>query len=291
MQETFCLICGPQAFASELHPATYHEGDLTGKEFAARKTHRRIHYRIVKCKTCGLIRSDPILEPKSLHRLYEESDFGYLDETQNLGKTYMRYFQKFFSSLSIHSRILEIGCGNGFFLYELWKLGFRNLKGYEPSVEAIKQAPLEVKNFIIPTEFRVTPGEVSQYDVICSFHTIDHLERPDEFVKDSFRLLKSGGYLYNITHDAGSLVHKIFGEHSVMFDIQHIYMFSRTTLKKLLIKNGYASIKNLPVANTFSLAYFVHMSPLPKVVKKLLTSVKLPLTIRVGNMAIAAQKP
>src|SRR6266511_5358890 len=83
-----CAICGRFDNAEELYPATFTEEHFSGEIFSARRRPDRIHYRIVRCRDCGLVRSDPALDEASLAALYSGSHFDYAGETDNLRHSY-----------------------------------------------------------------------------------------------------------------------------------------------------------------------------------------------------------
>lgn len=295
MHPTSCLMCPAGTPATQIFPQSADVEHLAGGDFAARKTHARRHYRIVKCDRCGLVRSSPILDETTIGHLYEESAFTYGDVSALLNKTYLRYGRRAFDTLPKDAAILDIGCGNGFLLKALYNQGFHNVHGFEPSTDAIRQAPREIHPRIIPKMF--THGDaaehVGQFDLIGFFHVLDHIIQPDQFLKDCLIMLKPGGFIYGVTHNLGSPVHKIFGERSVAYDVQHIYLYSQVTIRKLLEQLGYTDITTTPIANTFPLGYLAHMAPLPAFAKRLLQANpwgRWNLTLGVGNMAFIAQK-
>ena len=75
--ETKCAICGSPANAVELYPANFSPEDLNPEIFSARRIPDKIHYRIVRCQTCGLVRSDPVIDPETLADLYSKSSQNY----------------------------------------------------------------------------------------------------------------------------------------------------------------------------------------------------------------------
>src|SRR6266702_2969706 len=89
-----CAICGTQGNATEIYPANFDFGAFNPSVFSARRLPDRIHYRLVKCRACGLVRSDPIASSEFLGQLYAQSTFTYRDEVADLRFTYGRYLAK-----------------------------------------------------------------------------------------------------------------------------------------------------------------------------------------------------
>ena len=51
----------------------------------------------------------------------------------------------------------------------------------------------------------------AQYDIICMWDTIEHLKRPDLFIKKINKVLKKDGLLALTTGDISSIVAKLRG--------------------------------------------------------------------------------
>src|SRR2546423_1956344 len=128
---TRCAICGTEGNAAEIYPANFDFGSLNPDVFSARRLPDRIHYRLVKCRACGLVRSDPIASSELLGQLYAQSTFTYRDEVPDLRRTYGRYLAKLEPYGAGKEALLEIGCGNGFFLEEALSQGYQSVHGVE----------------------------------------------------------------------------------------------------------------------------------------------------------------
>lgn len=290
---TSCLLCGPGVPTEELFPAT-HAGRARAADFSARKAHRRFHYRIVRCPTCGLVRSDPVFGPTIIEELYVESPFVYGDESAHLAAAYLKAGEAIFRQLPRTSRIIEVGCGNGFFLQALRERGWQNLVGYEPSREAIARADPRIATCVEPSMFEAASVSAASADLICFFHVLDHLLQPLAFLEICQRVLKPGGFVYGITHDLAAWPHRLWGEGSLAYDIQHIYLFDRHTIRRVLGQAGFAVQAVAPLWNTFRIGYIAQAASLPAWMQqglRLTGLATLSLTMPVGNMSFIAQKP
>jgi len=102
---------------------------LSPRAFSARRVPDRMHFRFVRCRACGLVRSDPIAEPEQLAALYRAASFDYGDETAALRATYGRYLHKLAAMGVSNGHLLDVGCGNGFMLEEALKQGMPRSPG------------------------------------------------------------------------------------------------------------------------------------------------------------------
>src|SRR5258708_13795674 len=88
LSPTPCAICGTLGNAVELYPPTFDESSFTDSVFSARRLPDSIHYRLVRCRKCGLVPSDPPADQASLSQLYVRISFPYLPRVPDLRRTY-----------------------------------------------------------------------------------------------------------------------------------------------------------------------------------------------------------
>jgi SAM-dependent methyltransferase len=88
-------------------------------------------------------------------------------------------FKKFYN-LKNESRILDVGCGKGFMLYDFMRLipGV-TIEGIDISEYAITNAKDEVKPFVKLGDARELPFEDDSFDLVISITTVHNLERED----------------------------------------------------------------------------------------------------------------
>jgi 2-polyprenyl-3-methyl-5-hydroxy-6-metoxy-1,4-benzoquinol methylase len=267
---------------------------LSAYEFSARRKRSIQHYRMVRCHSCGLVRSDPILADEDLAVLYRESEFLYPNESRYAAGTYASLVTPYFGMFPQPEqiRLLEIGCGNGTFLDEMRRRGVHTVTGVEPSVRAVEQASETVKPAIINDVFHRGVFHPGTFDVVCAFHVLDHLREPAEFIKECFHILNDKGIMILVCHNVDALVNKVLGEYSPVFDVEHIFLFNPVTLRKLLEPYGFITRDIGKVANTYPLSYWLRYVPIVnRFVERFPSSVKdILLTFDAGNIYICAQK-
>ena len=133
--------------------------------------------------------------------------------------------------------ILDIGCATGALLDSLRGRGWR-VTGVEisPSADyAVNVRALDVRN--LPLEENNFPDE--SFDVVLASHLIEHLNNPKAFLSETFRVLKNGGSIFVTTPNISGFKARLFGSRwrSAIFD--HLYLFSKRTLSKMLENAGY----------------------------------------------------
>lgn len=297
MRPTLCPLCRTNGFDHEVYARNFEIEAVSAAVFSARRLPDRLHYRMVRCGQCGLLRSDPILTGDVLAALYAKSEFTYAAEAPFTSATYAQYLLRALPLVSQRGRLLEIGCGNGFFLDEAIRAGFTDARGVEPSVAAVRQAPERWREKIQLGLYEVTSYPARHFDVVCGFQVLDHAPDPVALVEACREHLTPGGVALFINHDAGALSARLLGELSPIVDVEHTALFDRRTMRRLFEQGGLAVEEIFAVRNTYPLSYWAKLAPLPAALKRLLLAglartrlAQLPLTLSAGNLGLIAVK-
>lgn len=212
-------------------------------------------YRVVKCKNCGLVYVNPRPTQETLIELYN-------DYHQRDGKdeyTWARLMQKNFSNVSAllsrrfpgKGKILDIGCGYGHFIKIMENYGW-TASGIEPSSRTIRYAKSKGLNVFETTiEDAVFPE--SSFEAVTAFYVLEHLFEPLSVLKKIHAMLKPRGVVVlRIPHTTPIV--KLLGLFNIknnLYDLPfHMYDFSPNTIRLLLGKAGFSSIRIIPGSPT-----------------------------------------
>ena len=291
-------MCGQKQQVKTLYSSTFNPKNISKNTYSARRLPDKIHYRILKCVRCGLVFSSPIISPEKISTFYKGSSCNYKDQIPYLIKTYFKIIIDIKNGLPKNPKVLEVGCGNGFFLKALVDLGFtKNVFGIEPSSKMVLEANPSLKDKIKMNVFKSNLFPNNSFDLILCFHTLDHMLDPNEFLEEAYALLKKDGCVIVVVHDTEGLSVKLFGERSAIFDIEHIYLFNKKTLSKIFLRHRFKTVKVFNLVNSYPLNYWIKMSGFPYIVKKytkfffnILGFGKKELSIPAGNIALIAKK-
>ncbi len=297
LRETRCMICDSRDHDREVYAMNFRPADLSADVFSARRLPDRLHYRMVRCERCGLLRSDPILTDAELARLYAGSHFTYAAEAQFTGATYLHYLRETLPFVRTRGRIMEIGCGSGFFLDRALDEGFTEAWGVEPSVAAVEAASPRVRDRIRIGLYDRSTFPPDQFDCICAFQILDHAPDPAAMLRACHAHLRPGGVALFINHDAGALSARLLGELSPIVDVEHTVLFDQRTMRRVFERCGFRVERVFSVKNTYPLQYWAKMAPLPGGVKSAAQTAlaasglgRIPITLKAGNLGAIAVK-
>jgi SAM-dependent methyltransferase len=252
----------------------------------------------VECKACGLIYSNPIFPSSTIIRSYVENVYVEKDvQLANMAEDYLTELKRLEPLLPRKEDLLEIGCANGFFLRRAKEVGFKRVWGVEVGKQAVSKAPPDVRDSIINDVFSKKLFKKESFDVVCLLQILDHALDPRSFLEDVRYVLRKGGFILAVNHNVRSLLTRILGENSPMFDIAHIYLFDKTRMRELLERCGFEVIYVRSLWNRYSFEHCLKMFPLPGSFKSPLTDLsrrlglaEKTLKVMAGNMVSVARK-
>jgi len=208
-------------------------------------------FDFVRCTQCGLVQRNPqpvkeeIIERYSKtfgddylkYELENEAAFLKLQQLALQDAGFDKIEKNAFLRAENAPSVLDIGCATGALLAYLRDRGWR-VTGVEISPGAVyaqKERGLDVRN--IPLEEINFPQE--SFDVILASHLVEHLNDPRSFFTELNRILKKDGYIFITTPNISGFQALIFGGRwrSAIFD--HLYLFSKRTLLKMLKSCGF----------------------------------------------------
>jgi len=295
-----CPICrSPAYLAPSFLKQNYAPERITSYSFASRKTPEFMNHELVKCNTCELVFALTPPGLTTLHSAYHQASYDSSLDALDAAQSYADILRPIIKKLTRAKYALEIGCGNGVLLDRLAELGFDELIGIEPSKEAIRAASPKAKTWIHEGVFEESQFAPNTFDLICCMMTMEHVHEPQKIAQSAIRLLRPGGAFVTVTHDYRSLVNRLMGKKSPIIDIEHLQLFNRKSIHKLFEDYGFLDIEVADFHNTYSVKYWLKLSPIPTWIKLLIHRPgnrfdwlsRFKLSINVGNIATVGFKP
>ncbi len=138
-------------------------------------------------------------------------------------------------------RLLDVGCGSGDFLAA--SANYFDAYGVEPNPELASE---------VGDELRLHRGVIetapwSDFDVVTSFHVIEHVDSPAGLIDSAAQRLKSGGLLVLETPNIGSWPYRVFRSRWRQFIPEHYHFFDRNTLTRMLSERGFRILQTMNI--------------------------------------------
>lgn len=219
---------------------------------------------IYKCDMCGLIYTDrPItnLDPKITYaNYYKHESGGRFNFAIELIIRLFRFWRAFkISTVSPKTtKMFDIGSGRGFMLYYLKKYyGYKRTVGTQISKNAYEFSRKKLGLEIYNEDLLELQLEDKSFDIITMWHVLEHVIKPEEYVKRISELLLNNGKVVIEVPNFYSWTRKVTGEYWLGLDIEHhLTFFTPDMLVSLLKRYGF-KIKKI---HTFSLEYSAFIS-------------------------------
>jgi len=149
-------------------------------------------------------------------------------------------------------RLLDIGCGYGFFLQEMKCRGW-NVEGIEISEIGRQYARDKWDIHVYPQPLENLSLSENFFDVVTLFYVIEHVNDPLALIKEVKRILKPDGLILLRWPHSTPIV-GILGPFSKKLDLYHtpyhLYDFSPSTMEKMLTFCRFREIETIIVGNT-----------------------------------------
>lgn len=200
-------------------------------------------YRVVQCESCELVFLNPMYDDSELAPLYPDDYYAYQDHFQELSRA-RRFLKRLLRygcgtkdpSFGRPGRVLDVGCGSG------WVLARMRDQGWEPYGVEINKTAARIGN---EAKLRIFEGTLLDahfpadfFDYVRLNHSFEHMSRPNETLREIYRILKPGGcVLIGVPNHAG-LNARIFGPYWWYLGVPvHPFNYSATNLANMVTRN------------------------------------------------------
>lgn len=195
------------------------------------------HAHLVKCKGCGMVFSNEQPEHEELIQFYSN---GY-DLTRYYSPITEKRYQellKEFEAFRKEGRLLDIGCGYGFFLQTAREAGWETT-GIEITDDAVKACTSKGLRMHHGTlQEAVFPND--HFDVIVLIESIEHLKNVEEVLEEIHRVLRPGGLVYLSTPNFNAINrYRLQEKYDIVQYPLHLSYFTPGTLKRFFESNGF----------------------------------------------------
>jgi SAM-dependent methyltransferase len=208
-------------------------------------------FRMARCAQCGLVFCNPRPVRAELLRFYAQY---FAPSSEDLWERQMRVpFQKegvaFLKATMRTGRILDVGCGHGFFLDMMRSAGWETT-GVEPSPVAARHAVEQLGLNVLCGIVEDAPLEPESFDAATLWYVLEHVPNPSEVLRAVARAVRRGGWAIvrvpnrNVEVDRWLARFGPVGRRFFLINPpRHLYDYTPTTLGALLEKSGFTVLR------------------------------------------------
>ena len=206
--------------------------------------------KVVQCINCSLVSlenpTDDLIDYSGTeYRSQHGPILGKKISEKEMFDIQMQFQQERFEHvknlLNSTSKVLEIGCSTGHFLFTI-KDHVSETVGIELDQSHARFARENCNLNVYEQPINETTIEKNYFDVIFMFQVLEHIPNPIEFLSSCKDYLKPGGIIYievpNI-NEALLSIYEIPTYQKFYYRLPHVYYYSESTLQKILERAGF----------------------------------------------------
>ena len=210
---------------------------------------REGEWQYLRCLDCSLIFLDPQPSKGFLHNHYQDylpaDDWGIESWHKLMAQVFAKSAGLIQNEIPVPGRLLDIGCGYGFFLEEMARRGWQ-VEGIEISATGLNYARKKLGLNVSKNPLPRPDWQDNCYDVITLFYVIEHLQNPLVVLREVHRLLRVGGLLLlRWPHTAPiARMFRPWAKRMKLYQApSHLFDFSPVTIYKILDQLDFHKIR------------------------------------------------
>lgn len=202
---------------------------------------------LLKCKSCGIIFNANLPDKITIDNYYK---YNYsIDKTKNINNPFLlekkrmqllpeqyELISKIISYRNYPARLLDIGCGWGFFIDQARRFGFDSY-GVEPSIIAVNHC-LSIGLKVYDNIDKIN----TKFDIITMFHSLEHFINPKEIIYKIKQLLNNDGLLFIRVPAFDCFWSKLFKSKWVWFQPDNHYFHYTSQSLQYFLTSSYLKI-------------------------------------------------
>lgn len=229
-----CVLCGCQKFRPYLN-------DLLDYEYRVKGS-----FNLIKCESCGLVRQANISSYSDLMEFYPPDYHAHQPAGKGLlsslkRRLYLRRVRRI-KKLVGGGKVLDVGCGNCSLLSALRELGGFELHGLDIKRLGVDYAGMGIS--FREGHLEDIGFEKDRFDLLSMDNVVEHVPDPDVFFKKAGEVIRPGGWIVGTTPNVDSVEARLYGKYWGPYHMpRHTYLFGPETLKAMLEKHGFYSVR------------------------------------------------
>ncbi len=231
-----CVFCGKTAY-SPIYP------EIKGND-------NKI-YSLLECQDCGLNQIYPMPSSSEIEDFYANAytglvkkgivDIGGIEENAAAIEDCCKKLElvKKYSGIT-KGKLLDVGCGHGFFLYAAALDGGKiEATGLDIDSDTFNYAKNVLNVNVIQHNLEELDLLEDRYDIISFWMVLEHLRKPKKILENAASILNKKGVIVGGVPNINGIGHRIQKDKWYEITIpEHLIYFSEKTLEKMLISIG-----------------------------------------------------
>lgn len=214
-------------------------------------------FKIQKTSIAGLLQTHPVPTKEDMSKYYKSEKYtSHNSKKRGLFFSFYRFFRevnfyvkyRFLSTNKVNQKLLDFGCGEGYFLNKLKKKGFNT---YGVDVSLINQ-PANIYSSIFDRRL-----DNIKFKQITAWHSIEHVHELHKTALRMYDLLDEKGTLIIAVPNYLSFDARYYKSFWAAYDVpRHLWHFDKKSLKQVFENIGFRFIKSNPL---FLDAYYISL--------------------------------
>ena len=197
---------------------------------------------VIECRDCGLRALSPMPSLDQLVAIHEETVHPFFSACLEDEASYRAYFEPKLDDLQRFQstgKLLDVGCGAGFFLDAARSRGY-NVAGLDLSPVPASYAREQLGLDVTVSSLYELGAATNAFDAVTIFQTIEHDPDPAALCGELYRIVKPGGVVMVTTPAADGFVARVMGKRWFGYrNVEHVSFFTRRSLRYTLERSGF----------------------------------------------------
>jgi len=210
-------------------------------------------FKFLKCSSCGYVFCHPRPAQAELAKHYAISEGDDGIRRDFYPKASSRARRSFFNALKLSphiwgKRALDLGCGGGFVVGGMKKVGAKQAVGVDINPNAIEYARAHYPKceFHAGTFDDFSGGKLAPFGFVYSSEVIEHVEDVEAYMRFLVEITEPQGKVFITTPDLGAaLVPDDVTAWSMFSPPVHIQFFTEATLTHIFARFGFETVKRV----------------------------------------------
>lgn len=212
-------------------------------------------FSYVMCKNCGLVFMNPQVAPGDIAKFYPPDYAPHKAKvhTKKLDRSAIKnrlkkrpFVSALCKKLSGQSRVLDVGCGNGNFLYEIKTATGCEVYGVDISKTTAETARENYGIDVFTGTITESPFPDNFFDAITAWAFLEHVNNPSEVLLKMSNLLKKDGLCIISIPNFNSFNARLFKDKWYHLDCpRHLYIYTKRTITDFLEKSNFKIKKTI----------------------------------------------